>query len=240
MIQFNLLPDVKKEYIKAKRTKRLIMSASTLVVAGSIGVVILLFGFQLAQKKNISDLTDDISRGVTELQSIENLNKILTIQHQLEALPTLHEGKSASSRLFSYLTQITPADVKIRDVSINLEENTITIEGSAPSLASVNRYTDTIKFAKFTATDSTQDAGGEAAEPSEAELAFSDVLTELSRNEEQSSYKITAVFDPVIFDNTQVVVLIIPDTVTTRSTQGKPTISDTDSNPLFETDGGQN
>ena len=61
MLQFNLLPDVKKEYIKAKRQKRLIVSISTISAAVSIGIVVVLLSIvQFVQKKNINDLTNDI------------------------------------------------------------------------------------------------------------------------------------------------------------------------------------
>lgn len=244
MIQFNLLPDVKKQYIKAKRTKRLIMSISTLSAVGAIVVVSILLSVQFAQQKNISDLTKDIESGVSELESIENLNEILTIQRQLESLPGLHESKSESSRIFDYLVQLTPSDVKISSVQVDLEEGIIVIEGNAPSLASVNRYTDTLRFAKYTAIPNQDSANGETIEGSETSadqiLAFSNVSTELSRNEERSSYEIRAEFDPILFDNTQTVAIIVPNTVTTRSTQGKPTISSDDTNPLFESSGGGN
>lgn len=236
MIQFNLLPDVKKEYIKAKRTKRLIFSISTLSAVSAIVLVMLLFSVvQFAQKKSINDLTKDIETGVGELQSIEDLDKILTIQHQLESIPGLHQQKPETSRLFTYLTQLTPADVSIGSFQISFENNSVIIEGRAPSIASVNRYTDTIKFAKFTQRDRATESSTDTAVDSEAVAAFSDVSTELSRNEELASYKITAIFNPELFVNTKIVTLIIPNTVTTRSTQGRPTLSDNDANPLFNT-----
>lgn len=234
MIQFNLLPDVKKEYIKAKRTKRLIFSLSTISAISAVVVVLLLFSVvQFAQKKSINDLTKDIESGIADIESIDNLNKILTIQNQLDSLPGLHAQKPESSRVLTYLSQVTPADVNIGSMQIRFETNSITIEGTAPSIASINRYTDTLKFAKYTERDKNTTSSAETSIDSEAAAAFSDVRTELSRNEETASYTITAVFEPVLFDNTKTVTLIIPNTVTTRSTQGRPTISDNDDNPLF-------
>jgi Tfp pilus assembly protein PilN len=239
MLQFNLLPDVKKEYIKAKRTKRLIFSIATISAAVAVVIVLLLFSIvQFAQKKSINDLTKDIESGINELKDVEDLDKILTIQNQLNALPGLHESKPETSRLFNYLTQITPFDVKIGAVQINFVDNTIKIEGIAPSIASVNRFTDTIKFATYTSTSGAESETAETTQDSEKLTAFTDVTTELSRNEERATYEINATFDPVLFNNAQTVVLIIPNTVTTRSTQGKPTISNTDENPLFDSTGG--
>jgi Tfp pilus assembly protein PilN len=239
MLQFNLLPDVKKEYIKAKRTKRLIFSIATISAAVAVVIVLLLFSIvQFAQKKSINDLTKDIESGISELKGVDDLDKILTIQNQLNSLPGLHESKPETSRLFNYLTQITPFDVKIGTVQINFVDNTIKIEGIAPSIASVNRFTDTIKFATYTSTSGTESQTVDATQASEKLPAFSEVTTELSRNEERATYEINATFDPVLFNNSQTVSLIIPNTVTTRSTQGKPTISNTDENPLFDSAGG--
>lgn len=247
MLQFNLLPDVKKEYIKAKRTKRLIFSIATVSAAVAVVIVLLLFSIvQFVQKKNINDLTKDIESGISDLKATEDLDKILTIQHQLESLPGLHESKPESSRLFNYLIQITPSDVKISSVEVSFEDSTIKIKGTAPSIASINRYTDTIKFVTFSATaiesddaEPISEGSSEIAAPEQLQ-AFSTVTTELSRNEERASYEISATFDPVIFDNKMVVAFTIPNTVTTRSTQGKPSISNADENPLFDTSGGEN
>src|SRR6056297_437977 len=144
MIQFNLLPDVKKEYIKARRTKRLIMTSSLVASAASIGVVFLLFlTVQVAQKGNISDLTDDIQSELNSLQSTEDLDQMLTVQNQLNTLPGLHQQKPETSRLFGYLTQVTPEDVTISTLSLDMAANSMKITGRADSLATVNEFADT-------------------------------------------------------------------------------------------------
>lgn len=244
MLQFNLLPDVKKEYIKAKRQKQLILSVSILAAGAALLVVILLFSFvQLGQKKHIKDLSEDINTEINAIRSIEDLDKILTIQGQLVSLPSLHQQKPETSRLFSYLTQLTPANVKIRQASVNFIDSVIVLEGVSPDLASINRFSDTLKFSKFKAVpkvDST-DPDAEQANVDEAEelVPFTNIATELSRSDtrsegERSTYQITLNFDKALFDNMQIVKLIVPNIVTTRSTQGKPNISDQTDNPLFE------
>jgi hypothetical protein len=235
MIQFNLLPDVKKQYIKTKRTKRLIFTSSFLAASVALGIFVILFSFvQLAQRKSINDLTDDIEAKTSELQSVNDLNKILTIQHQLETLPLLHEEKPESSRIFGYLTQVTPAEIKIGSVLVDFETNQMTIEGTAPSLATINRYSDTLKFSTFNIAGNSE----LGIDPVVGSKPFTNVVTELSRNEEQSSYKITMFFDENLFDNTQKITLVVPEATTTRSTLGKPNVSDNDDNALFEDNSG--
>lgn len=43
MIQFNLLPDVKLEYIKANRAKHTVVVAASVTAAAALGIFILLF-----------------------------------------------------------------------------------------------------------------------------------------------------------------------------------------------------
>ncbi len=248
MLQLNLLPDVKKEYIKAKKQKNVIFSVSILSAGVALAIVVILFiTVQFVQKKSINDLTDDIKADIATLQSKEDLGKILTIQNQLNSLTSLHQDKPQASRLYAYLNQVTPADVKIGSLNIDFVESTIRIEGNAPSIASINRYADTLKFTGFTAVLIGDDAVPTEVTPTTLKIedlndqntAFKDVITELSRNESQASYSITLTFNPVLFDNTQTVTLSIPAEVTTRSTLGKPTISSTDENTLFEDIGGE-
>jgi hypothetical protein len=219
MIQFNLLPDVKKEYIKAKRTKQLIITISFLVSSIAIGIVVLLFSFvQVIQKNQINDLTDDIQQEIASLSAIQDLNETLTVQNQLNSLPELHATKPQASRLFGYLNQITPTSVKISSTDVNFESNLITISGSAGTLADINQFVDTIKFAKYT------------SEGVDDGIPFSSVNTQLSRNEEKASYEVSFNFDPILFDNTAEVALVIPTQITTRSITGKPSVD----NSLFE------
>ena len=229
MIQFNLLPDIKKEYIKAKKTKRLIVSSSVLIAAGAIVVTGILFSYvQVAQKGSINDLTEDINKELSSLQSIEDLDKILTIQNQLDKLPELHAQKPHASRLFSYLFQLTPEEIKIQEVDLNFESSRLVLTGSTDSLATANKYVDTLKFATYSYVDE--------ADVEVSGIPFTGVLSDLTRNEESASYSIEMTFDPTIFDNTKEVTLTIPNKVTTRSELGKPSLSG--ENNLFEDSSG--
>ena len=54
MIQFNLLPDVKQEYLKAKRTKQLVVLVSIIASATALTVLLLLFiSVNVVQKKSL-------------------------------------------------------------------------------------------------------------------------------------------------------------------------------------------
>jgi len=236
MIQFNLLPSVKKEYIKARRTKRLITSISAAAIITSIAVVGVLFSVvQFGQKSHINGLTDDIQQKVAELNQIDDLDKILTIQNQLDSLETLHQDKPESSRLFNYFTQLTPSDATIANLTVDFVGGTITITGTAKDIATVNKFADTLKFTKYTsqpvteaATDSSQ---ADSAPTLEEVSMFSSVLTQVSRSEQNTTYILETVFDTKVFDNTLDITLRVPDIVTTRSVLNKPNIGQ---NGLFD------
>lgn len=199
MIQFNLLPDVKKEYVKAKRAKRMILSVATLASAGVVGVTILMFTFvHVAQKRHISDLTDDIQTITTEIKSTENLNDILTVQNQLSILPGLHEAKPETSRVFDYLSFVSPATIRITSADLDTRDSSLKVKGSADSIATINKLVDNFKAVTY------------AVVGSDAETrVYSDVVTELSGNNEGANFEISMLYDPVIFSNTEQVIMRI-------------------------------
>lgn len=213
-IQFNLLPDIKIHYLKAKRQKHLVVlaSLSASVIALVVFTLLIMTVFVL-QKKNISDLNGDIKSTNNQLQSVKDLNKILTVQNQLSALPALHDEKVVSSRIADYLTQVTPASASISKLTVDYDLGTMTIAGSTNDLTSVNIYTDTLKFTKFVTKDDTKQKN-----------AFSEVvLVAFSRDVDSATYEINFKFDPVIFSNAEEVQLVVPQIVTTRSEVDKPT-----------------
>ncbi|MBP7807498.1 hypothetical protein KA047_03310 [Candidatus Saccharibacteria bacterium] len=212
MIQLNLLPDIKLDYIKTKRTKRTLTLVASLVAGVSLSLLILLFVVvNVLQKQHINNLTADIAADSQTLESTPDLNKILTIQNQLRALPELHNAKPETSRLFGYLKQLVPNDVKISQLDVDYATSTMIFTGTAKDIEGINTFVDTLKFTTYR-------VGTE-----EAKKAFPEVvLSSFSRNEGTSNYQITVKYDPVIFDNTKEVDFIVPKTVTTRSQTEKP------------------
>lgn len=217
MIQFNLLPDIKLEYMRARRTKRMVVAVSAISAGVSLAIlIVLLLVVFVFQRTYINDLTADITKQSADLKSTTDLDKILTVQNQLNTVGELHKLKPDTTRIMPYLTQLTPIDAKISSVNISYEENAIMITGSAKSLKVINEYVDTLKFTKYTLPPS------EGQEFTPVAAFSSVVLSNFGRDTESASYTINANFDPIIFDNTKQVTLIVPDIVTTRSITEKP------------------
>ncbi|HSW99814.1 MAG TPA: hypothetical protein VLH38_02135 [Patescibacteria group bacterium] len=211
MIQFNLLPDIKIQYLKARRQKHLVMLGSTVAIIFSIGATVILISVVFGlQKKNISDLNRDIKAKSSELQSTRNLNRMLTVQNQLTSLPALHNAKPVASRLYGFVTQVAPTAASISHLNADFQKNTITITGAADSLSTVNSFTDALKFATY---HTSTNAKSEKA-------AFSDVvLNTFGRDDKGASYTIIASFSPALFSEQADVTLNVPN-ITTRTNGG--------------------
>lgn len=201
MVQFNLLPDVKLEYVKTQRTKRLLTLVSLFASAGALAILFLSFvSVDVVQKKSLHDLNSDITKYSSQLKSVPDLDKILTVQNQLGTLTNLHDQKPVVSRLFSFVTQVTPAQASLNNLNLDFAANTITVGGSAPSLDVVSTYTDTLKATKYKMGGSSMDMH-----------AFSNVvLSSFGRTDKGATFTITLNFDPAIFNTKNDVTLDVP------------------------------
>ena len=134
MIEINLLPNVKRELLKTRAMRNRVISISFLVGGASIVAVVvlaLILGSQIAaeavQNGVIKDRND-------KLMAVEDLNKVVTIQHQLTKINEQHSGKKLNSRIFDVVTAVNPVapnNVSFSDIKVNPGSKTITLEGSA-------------------------------------------------------------------------------------------------------------
>ncbi len=216
MITLNLLPDIKKEYLKSQRKKRIFIISSFLITATAISSVILMSTYTIGvQKLQILNAQGNIDSSIKTLNETPDLAKIVSVQRQLEVLPSLHEGKAAVTRLSGFLKTITPNDVSLSSISIDFENHRMELKGQGKDFKSVNTFVDTLKNASFIHADD-----------NEATLAFSSVvLGSIGKSEqEQSAYfKVTLIYDPLIFNNTaEGLNMSVPAITSTRSETEKP------------------
>ena len=224
MLQLNLLPDVKQEYIKAERSRRLVVTVSVIVTACSVGLLVLMLSYSGLQKKHISDLSDDITSSTKELKAKPQISKILTVQNQLGSLTNLHSAKPAVDRFFGFLNQVTPDKVDITNVSVDFTTQTINITGTADALNMVNKYVDTLKFTTYSDGNGAKDQKAF----SNVVLANFSITTATSSSgaatsTKPASYSITLQYDPKILNITQTETLSVPKLTTTRSNSDSPT-----------------
>ncbi|HUD07071.1 MAG TPA: hypothetical protein VMR34_04240 [Candidatus Saccharimonadales bacterium] len=218
MIQFNLLPEIKQDYVKSVRTKRLVMTIASIAAVVSIAVAIILYvSVNVVQKDYVNNLNGQISTNTSKLKNTPNLTQILNIQNQVGSLETLHESKAVALRLFGYISDITPANATISSLTINFPANSISLTGQADTLATINKFVDTMIF-------STYQVSGQSS--TSQKDAFSNTqLTSFSYTSSSSpAYTITATFDPTIFNDANDVTLTVPNLITTRSVLDQPKI----------------
>jgi len=214
MTQFNLLPDIKMEYLRAERIRRIVISVSVILSVVSLLLAGLLFSLTTLQKASINTLAADISKQGGLMSNQTNLNDILTIQNQISTLTTLHQQEPAVANLAGYLNQLIPVKANISSLTADFSANTMVINGNADSLATINQLVDSLKFATYSVKGVTG-----------TKNAFTSVvLTSFGVNSQGASYTINFNFDPTLFNITDKIKLIVPSKVTTRSQLEQPTI----------------
>lgn len=202
MVQFNLLPEVKIEFIKARRQKHMISVIAIITGAICLGILIIsLFVVLVAQPQLIKSADNKIQENSASIKKVPDINKVLTVQNQLGRLTTLHEEKPTVSRVFQYLSQTTPRDATLNKVLIDFANSTMTIGGQADTINIVRIYTDTLKLTDY-------QREGEST----STKAFKEVvLTNFSVTEEGSTFSISLKFDPTIFKDKETgLKLVVP------------------------------
>jgi len=218
MIELNLLPDLKLEYIKTQRTQKLVISVSLLVTAAAVVLLVILLAADGLQRKHLSDLASNITKESKTLKGEPNINKILTVQNQAESLGALHDAKPEASKLFTYLNQVTPNNVSISNIDIDFTQYTATITGTADTLISVNTYVDTLKNATYTSKSMT------SATPAFSNIVLSSFGYSFNKTDPSSSasYSITLAYDQNIFKITEDAKLSVPTKTTTHAGETNP------------------
>lgn len=221
-VQFNLLPDIKMAHAKTLRTRNLAVSAAILSSGVALAILVLLFvSVNIVQKKQIGDADNDIENLTAELKQTPNIEQALTSQNQLKSLSALHSNKHISSRIFTYLPQIVPANVSITRLNLDFSTNILSIEGDTNSQPAFNRFIDTLRFT----THKLINEEGTGAK------AFTKVDTiSFSLTDEGVRYGLSIAFDPKLFANNildsdskpQAPQLIVPKLTTTHAYSDDP------------------
>lgn len=214
-VQFNLLPASKYKVMEVEAKEREIVRRAVQVAAACAALFILLLLYtEAVQKTQISSSTKSIADKTSKLEKVKDLEAILTIQNQLSAAATMHQSQHDTSRIFTYLSKLTPPNASVGNLNLDTATNTIKIDGTADTAATVNAFIDTMKYAQYK-------IGSD-----QPKAAFSSVVeTNFSISQTGVSYSITASFDPNIFAHNFTTAdgkptapqLVVPNSTTTRS-----------------------
>jgi Tfp pilus assembly protein PilN len=233
MIRINLLPDVKLEYLRTKRTQARVISIATIVTIGVVALLVLMLLIIGGQAIRKSYLTTEIKKKETALKSVEDIGKYLTIQNQLATLPALHQNKSDLSRLFTYLIRLNPAEPNNISFFTNVElksddtSNVITFNGETKNYTSLTTFRDTLANAKLQYVKTAEDGKKETV----TEQLFETVTVASSTLEKNAlsgtvvTFKIEGTYNPNAFlASVEEPTLIVPNKTTTQSAEASPNV----------------
>jgi hypothetical protein len=229
MIQLNLLPDLKKEYIKSQKAKALVVAVSIFVTLGAFALSALLFVYvTFIQQFQVSLATTDINKKMDQVKAIPDVNKYLTVQNQLASLPALHDGEGQYSRLYDFLGVLNPSapnNVTLSDLKLLTADKSIILTGTTATFQTLNIFADTLKNATVT-----YKAGGHG-DPVSNKM-FNQVLVQTAdiaraNNQTLVGFTVRTVYNDAMFDvrNTEMTAKV-PSITTTQSVTQSP-------NPLF-------
>jgi len=135
MIEVNLVPDVKQELIRARRTRSMVVSIAIITMVVSGGVVALLGLYVFAGQSVRGAFADKaIKDEYADIQKVKELPNMLTIQNQLRKISETHADKTVTSRLFDVLSVIIPPapnEVSLTSTKMDTETGTLTIDGQS-------------------------------------------------------------------------------------------------------------
>lgn len=220
MIQLNLLPDVKKEFLRAQRARRRTITLAILATIVAAGLTVL-FAFYVygVQSVILYTQTEDIKKKSAELSGIKDIDKYLAIQNQLANLSDLHDNKVNMSRLMTFLPSLNPAppkNVKLSNVDVSTADKTIMFKGSVGDYGALTTFKDTLKNAEF--------KYGSGNDVTTSKL-FSNVAVESATLETGAgvSFSIVATYDEAAFmQKNNNVTVQVPNIETTQSVIGTP------------------
>jgi Tfp pilus assembly protein PilN len=156
MIEINLLPDVKKEFINAQRTRNTVISVAILVSIAA-GVVTLLLAATVygGQTAVMAAQTESIKKKKNERAAKPEIDKYLTVQNQLKNIDALHVAKPLYSQAFGYLQALNPAapnNITLTTLEIRAEDSRIELAGSARNFEALTVFKTTLESASLSYT----------------------------------------------------------------------------------------
>ena len=133
MIQINLIPDVKRDLLRAQAMRNLVIFASIVVTGVAAAAVVLTFLFIGGQNLLMDNKDKEIKTEFTKLTQIPDIDQVIILQNQLSEISKIRNASPNFSRLLiQVLTAIkTEGDNAVEFSGVGYDEatRTITIEG---------------------------------------------------------------------------------------------------------------
>mgnify|MGYP001776895531 CR=1 FL=1 len=175
MISINLLPDVKKDLLRVRRERNLVVTVSVIAVGVSVGILFILgatLGGMTVAKMATESSIESNEKKIDDAIKNDQLNRYLTIQNQLSQIDGLKGEQQIYSRLMDYLVALNPAapnNATLQNVMLSSSGSssssssssadgiTVTLEGSTADFASLNVYKNTLINAQISYEEESDD-----------------------------------------------------------------------------------
>lgn len=205
MIQINLIPDVKREYLHARRMRDVTISISIIVSIAAAAVVGIMLLFVSTQLARVYLAESAIESEYEKLSSVENLTEMVTIENQLSLISQQHASKSMNSRLFSVLQAINPVapnEVQFTMITLDPENGSLLLEGQAAGgYQAFETLAKTIQNTTITYKNGAD--GAEKTSPIASEVLPGDSNYGIdSDNARVLRFEMTIMYTKGLFDNT--------------------------------------
>lgn len=137
MIRLNLLPNLKKDFLRAQRMRRRTIAVAILVTIISIGSLIAL-GIYVYGAQNVimAVQTTNIENKYKELRETKDIDKYLTVQNQLKSIASLHSDKYDIGRVIDFTTKVNIPDKPATYLEVAADMNTEVLDESGQAVTS--------------------------------------------------------------------------------------------------------
>ena len=154
MIEINLLPDVKRDLIKAQQLRNIVTFVSIIIGGAMLAGVVLLFLTTQGQQFVMGLKTNEISNKFAEMQKIKDGETAATLRNQLNAIQKIRNASPDTSRLIGTILPAiqTTGENAVQFSAENYDPETriVSIEGQAGNgFPALEAFIKTIKYSQI-------------------------------------------------------------------------------------------
>ncbi len=153
MIEINLIPDVKQEFLKAQRTRNAVATVAGIVGASAVVATVVL-GLTYGGIIAVGAIQDNtIKNEFAKLEKVEDLNNTVTVQNQLSKVSGHFTEQQIFSRMIDIVNATNPGGndaISVTDLTVDPASKLVTVQAIAPGgYSSTEAYKKLIENTKI-------------------------------------------------------------------------------------------
>jgi hypothetical protein cdiviTM7_02674 len=154
MVEINLLPDVKRDLLKAQQLRNIVTFVSIVIGGAMLAGVVLLFLTTKGQELLMSLKTSEISNKFADMQKIQDGETAATLRNQLNAIQKIRNASPDTSRLIGTILPAiqTTGENAVQFSALNYDPETriVSIEGQTNNgFPALEAFIKTIKYSQI-------------------------------------------------------------------------------------------